>query len=329
MEDEAPPRRSVAELAGKFKGSGPPLNNSVAGSEAEKPVRRRPPRSLQLTQVHGDGQETPVDGVSSVPHRPKRNSALIEKLQANLALSPTGPPLKSPGIRMLPLAFTPPSPGSAPACMVTTPSTMPTSPTSASPLTEEGPTSFEAPPSAAEGTLLQSISKGRARVSIRRRPPSRRHRKSSSGDAYDAEDGQPNTQTETEDAAGGGGGGEEEEVFKKESQMNASESHEEEESRSSSEVKEKDGASSLQREEEEVSKKESQTNTSESPTMKESNEEEESGSSSEVKEEDGASSLQREEEEEEKCSADKQKEDSSEGAMEEDGEKKDKSESST
>ncbi|KAM6907163.1 duboraya, partial [Xenentodon cancila] len=206
MENEAPPRRSVAELAGKFKSSGLPPNNSVAGNEAEKPVRRRPPRSLQLPKVHGDEQETLADGVSSVPHKAKRNSALIEKLQANLALSPTAPPLKSPGIRMLPLAFTPPSPGSAPAGTVTTsPLTTPTSPTSACLLTKEGASSFEAPPTAAEGTLLQSISKSRARVSIRRRPPSRRHRKSSSGDTYDTADGQPNTQTETEDAAAGGG----------------------------------------------------------------------------------------------------------------------------
>ncbi|XP_054481188.1 duboraya isoform X2 [Anoplopoma fimbria] len=106
MEEEAPSRPSVAELAGRFKGSTRP--HDAAGNEAEKPVRRRPPRSLQLNKTPGDDQEPP--GVtSSLPAKAKRNSALIEKLQANLALSPTGllPSPMSPGFRLLPYAFTP------------------------------------------------------------------------------------------------------------------------------------------------------------------------------------------------------------------------------
>ncbi|XP_044227364.1 duboraya isoform X3 [Thunnus albacares] len=219
-QEEAPSRRSVAELAGRFKGSAPP--NNAAGNETEKPVRRRPPRSLQLPKSHGDDQECqqPPDVTSPGPGKAKRNSALIEKLQANLVLSPTAllPSPKSPGLRMLPPSFVPPFPGSALDATVTSSSTAtPTSPVTVHPLTqEERPTSFEDPPTVAEGSILTSINKGRARHSIRRRPPSRRHRKSSSGDEVGvANDGgdtpltspsEPDGKTAEEE---GGGGGEE------------------------------------------------------------------------------------------------------------------------
>ncbi|XP_044227365.1 duboraya isoform X4 [Thunnus albacares] len=222
MEEEAPSRRSVAELAGRFKGSAPP--NNAAGNETEKPVRRRPPRSLQLPKSHGDDQECqqPPDVTSPGPGKAKRNSALIEKLQANLVLSPTAllPSPKSPGLRMLPPSFVPPFPGSALDATVTSSSTAtPTSPVTVHPLTqEERPTSFEDPPTVAEGSILTSINKGRARHSIRRRPPSRRHRKSSSGDEVGvANDGgdtpltspsEPDGKT-AEEEGGGGGEGEE------------------------------------------------------------------------------------------------------------------------
>ncbi|KAM7397435.1 hypothetical protein PAMA_005635 [Pampus argenteus] len=219
MEEEAPSRRSVAELAGRFKGSAPP--HDAAGTETEKPVRRRPPRSLQLTKAHGDDQEvTEPPGVTSpLPGKVKRNSDFIEKLQANLVLSPTAllPSPKSPGFRLLPPAFTMPSPGSTPVTTVTTSSTVtPTSPVTISPLTDnEGPTSFEDPPTAAEGSILPSINKGRARHSIRRRPPSRRHRKSSTGEevgvASEGEDTPLNSTREPEDKTTGGGGEEQEE----------------------------------------------------------------------------------------------------------------------
>ncbi|XP_008276301.1 duboraya isoform X1 [Stegastes partitus] len=187
MEEEAPARRSVAELAGRFKGPASP--HSAAGKEVqEKPVRRRPPRTLQLPKPQGDDQEPPTGVTSPLPAKAKRNSALIEKLQANLALSPAAPSPKSPGFRLLPPTFTPPAPGSAPATAVTTLVT-PTSPVTVAPATEEeGPASFEAPPTAAEGAILSSINKGRARLSIRRRPPSRRHRKSSCGDDAGGDD---------------------------------------------------------------------------------------------------------------------------------------------
>ncbi|XP_071362577.1 duboraya isoform X2 [Trachinotus anak] len=204
MEEETPSRRSVAELAGRFKIPAAP--HDAAGNETDKPVRRRPPRSLQLPK-QGDEQEPP--GVTSpLPPKTKRNSALIEKLQASLAITPTGqlPSPKSPGFRMLPPAFPPQSPGSAP---VTTSSTeTPTSPVTPSPVTEEeGPASFEDPPTVAEGSILLSMNKGRARHSIRRRPPSRRHRKSSSGDDVGVTDDVADKTT-----AGGGGGGEKEEA---------------------------------------------------------------------------------------------------------------------
>ncbi|XP_029925044.1 duboraya [Myripristis murdjan] len=173
MEDEAPAKRSVAELAGRFS-SAPP---DATGSKAEPPVRRRPPRTLQLPKP-AEQHETPAAVTS--PVKAKRNSALIEKLQANLAVSPMLTSPKSPGLKLLPPSFVPPSPCSV--AVVT-----PTSPCVSAPAKseEEGPASFEAPPTAVEGSILQSINKGRARHSIRRRPPSRRHRKSSSGEEVD------------------------------------------------------------------------------------------------------------------------------------------------
>ncbi|XP_041658171.1 duboraya isoform X2 [Cheilinus undulatus] len=216
MEEEAASRRSVAELAGRFKGSAPP--HDAAGEKTDKPVRRRPPRSLQLPKPQTDDRE-PTGVTSPLPAKAKRNSALIEKLQANLALSPTAllPSPKSPGFRLLPPAFPPQSPGSAPATTPTPSTPAPVSPVVAPPLTkEEGPASFEDPPTTAEGSILSNINKGRARHSIRRRPPSRRHRKSSSGDEV-ANEGVETCLSSTREQGdktreeGGGGGGEREE----------------------------------------------------------------------------------------------------------------------
>nr|XP_055035765.1 duboraya isoform X2 [Misgurnus anguillicaudatus] len=133
-----------------------------------KPVRRRPPRTLQLSAGNDASQGPDEKEAGPTSPRKNRNSALIEKLQANLALSPTGPPTfqKSPGVVKLPVA---PFPYGAPG----SPSSPPVIIT---PKQEETPTSFEDP---AEGGPLKSIIKGRARLSIKRRPPSRKHRKSS------------------------------------------------------------------------------------------------------------------------------------------------------
>ncbi|KAJ8405882.1 hypothetical protein AAFF_G00313190 [Aldrovandia affinis] len=144
MEEDTLVKHSVAELAGMFKGHAPP---KPAGIEGGKPIRRRPPCSLKLhtKKDGGEGEEEKSPIIS--PHPPKvkpKSSPLIEKLQANLALSPTGPQLP------------PKSPGRQPSM-------------------EEAPTSFEKP---AEGAVLPSINKGRVRLSIKRRPPTRQHRKS-------------------------------------------------------------------------------------------------------------------------------------------------------
>ncbi|XP_059207744.1 duboraya isoform X2 [Centropristis striata] len=318
MEEQATSRRSVAELAGKFKGSAHP--HDAAGNETqEKPVRRRPPRSLQLTKPHGDDQEPP--GVTSpLPAKAKRNSALIEKLQANLALSPTTmlPSPKSPGFRLLPPAFTPTPPGPDPVSTVTTSSTVtPTSPvTAVTPSTEEeGPSSFETPPTAAEGSILSNSSiKGRARHSLRRRPPSRRNRKSSSGDevgaAIEGVDASLSSPTDPEEKTTGEGGEKEagEEVCKKESEIDESEdktltcpekneSHQEDESKISVENREED-----------EEKKEGSVGGDEG---------------------DRATSGRKEEEEEKEKNAEKQKEDLTEGATNTDSKEEENTEETT
>ncbi|XP_069565797.1 duboraya [Brachyistius frenatus] len=318
MEEEVQARRSVAELAGRFKGSAPPHNAAV--TETDKPVRRRPPRTLQLPKPHGD--DLPPPGLTSpLPAKTKRNSALIEKLQANLALSPSTPSPKSPGFRLLPPAFTLPSPGSAPATTVTSPtSATPTGPVTASPLTEEeGPACFEAPPTVAEGSILSSINKGRARHSIRRRPPSRRHRKSSSGDevgvANDDTDTHLSSPSETEDkttGGGGEGGGEGGEVFNKEDETDASTSLEkskshEEETKSSGDVKEGENGSAGGEEGGEEGGKEERGEEGGEEGGKE-----ERGEEGGEERENGSSSDQKE-----KTSADKQTQDPTEGTTEE------------
>lgn len=315
MEEEAPSRRSVAELAGRFRGLAPP--HDAAGHEAEKPVRRRPPRSLQLSTPQGDDQE-PTGVTSPLPAKAKRNSALIEKLQANLALSPSAllPSPKSPGFRLLPPAFPASSPCSNPVTTVTTSSTAtPTSPVATPLLTEEeGPTSFEAPPIVGEGSILSNDNiKGRARHSIRRRPPSRRHKKSSSGDevglASEAENTSQSSTTEPEDrttgggeeggGGGGGAGGGEGEVFKQEDQTDASTCPETNKS-----TEEDHSEVSVEPMEEEEKMKEGESGS----TGGKEGDDSSSGRKEEEKEE------KEEEEAQEKNSAEKQKEDLTGGA---------------
>uniref|UniRef100_A0AAZ3NX16 FAM21/CAPZIP domain-containing protein n=1 Tax=Oncorhynchus tshawytscha TaxID=74940 RepID=A0AAZ3NX16_ONCTS len=184
-----------------------------------KPVRRRPPRTLQLPKTTAQGEvdeEKPISP-SLHPAKTKRNSALIEKLQANLALSPCSllPSPKSPGLRLLPPSFTS-------TCSPIPPVT-PTTPVSRAPLLrslskEETPATFEVPATPTDGSLLPSINKGRARLSIRRRPPSRRHRKSSGeeGDGVTGEEIPLTTPDDPEAKVGEEEKGEGEEVFEKE-----------------------------------------------------------------------------------------------------------------
>uniref|UniRef100_UPI0037E8AFB9 duboraya isoform X2 n=1 Tax=Semicossyphus pulcher TaxID=241346 RepID=UPI0037E8AFB9 len=324
MEEEAQSRRSVAELAGRFKGPAPPCE--AAGQETEKPIRRRPPRSLQLPKTHGDEQE-PAGVTSPLPAKAKRNS-LIEKLQANLVLSPTAllPSPKSPGFRLLPPAFPLASSGSAPANTATSPSTpTPISPAVASPLTEEGPSSFEAPPTAAEGSILSNINKGRARHSLRRRPPSRRHRKTSTGDDVDIGNEEGDTcqssPCEHEDkTTEGGGGGEKEE-----------DKTDEVKEEKTDEVKEEKTDASTKNKSNEEEKKEIDVEPSEEGER----EEEQKGEAglTEGGEGDVSSSIRKEEEKEEeageKNSAEKQEDDSAAAATNTESREEEKSEETT
>ncbi|XP_010772797.1 capZ-interacting protein, partial [Notothenia coriiceps] len=102
--------------------------------------------------------------ISSNPFNVKtKNSSIIEKLQANLALSPTAllPSPKSPEVRLQPTPLSP---------------VVPYSPlTSHLSSEEEDPISFDSPP---EGIPLPNFNKTRARLSFKRRPPTRQHRRS-------------------------------------------------------------------------------------------------------------------------------------------------------
>ncbi|XP_077012990.1 capZ-interacting protein isoform X2 [Tamandua tetradactyla] len=102
-------------------------------------------------------------------HPPKvkvKSSPLIEKLQANLAFDPAallpGASPKSPGLKAAVSPFQSPPSTPSPA-------------RSSEP--EEVPVSFDQPP---EGSHLPSYNKVRTRGSIKRRPPSRRFRRSQS-----------------------------------------------------------------------------------------------------------------------------------------------------
>lgn len=179
MEEEAPVKPSVAQLAGKLKAHALPM----PGNKEVKSMRR-PPCSLAIN----DQKDEELEEKSSVcPHPAKikmKSSPLIEKLQANLALSPTvllSPP-KSPESKQ------PPSASISPCSVVS--STLQTPQLSCE---DEAPVSFEQP---VEGTPLPSINKSRARLSFKRRLPTRLHRKSASEEAKVQEDS--NSQRETE-----------------------------------------------------------------------------------------------------------------------------------
>ncbi|XP_043819860.1 capZ-interacting protein isoform X2 [Dromiciops gliroides] len=141
---------SVAQLAGRFR------EQAAAISAKEKPS-------------------------PNACHPPKikvKNSPLIEKLQANLAFDPTallpGASPKSPGLKAIVSPFhSPPSTPSSPSVR------------SRSSEPEEVPVSFDQPP---EGSHLPCYNKVRTRGSIKRRPPSRRFRRSQSDCGVDLGD---------------------------------------------------------------------------------------------------------------------------------------------
>ncbi|NXK90837.1 CPZIP protein, partial [Formicarius rufipectus] len=170
---------SVAQLAGKFKEQAA----SITGKEVppHKPTRRKPPCSLPLyshkTETSDNDEQKRSPNACPIPKVKVKSSPMIEKLQANLAFSPAallpGASPKSPGLKVLVSPFsTPPSTPSSPGTQ--------SQPSEAS----ETPVSFDQPP---EGTQLQFYNKVRTRGSIKRRPPSRRFRRSLSeyGDGED------------------------------------------------------------------------------------------------------------------------------------------------
>ncbi|XP_054462444.1 capZ-interacting protein [Anoplopoma fimbria] len=172
MED-SPSKPSVAELAGRFKGHILPMPTS----NGELPFRRRPPCSLKL-QNQKDDNESDKAIVSPNPFKIKmKNSPIIEKLQANLSLSPTAllpSPNKSPEVKLQPAPLSPITPCSPqrPLSPTLRPSRLSSE--------EEDAVSFDSPP---EGTPLPSINKTRARLSFTRRPPTRQHRRSAGEEA--------------------------------------------------------------------------------------------------------------------------------------------------
>ncbi|NXA27230.1 CPZIP protein, partial [Ibidorhyncha struthersii] len=170
---------SVAQLAGKFKEQAA----SITGKEVtpHKPTRRKPPCSLPLyshkTETSDNDEQKRSPNACPIPKVKVKSSPMIEKLQANLAFAPAallpGASPKSPGLKALVSPFsTPPSTPSSPGIQ-SQPSEV-----------NETPVSFDQPP---EGTQLQFYNKVRTRGSIKRRPPSRKFRRSLSeyGDGED------------------------------------------------------------------------------------------------------------------------------------------------
>ncbi|XP_074854303.1 capZ-interacting protein isoform X2 [Carettochelys insculpta] len=170
---------SVAQLAGKFKEQA----TVISGKEvpANKPTRRKPPCSLPLhtqkVELGHNGEPKLSPNACPLPKIKVKSSPLIEKLQSNLAFAPTallpGTSPKSPGLKVITSPFsTPPSTPSSPGIQ------------SRSSESDETPVSFDQPP---EGTHLQFYNKVRTRGSLKRRPPSRKFRKSQS-DCGDGDD---------------------------------------------------------------------------------------------------------------------------------------------
>uniref|UniRef100_A0A7M4EWL6 RCSD domain containing 1 n=1 Tax=Crocodylus porosus TaxID=8502 RepID=A0A7M4EWL6_CROPO len=169
---------SVAQLAGRFKEQAA----SISGKEVptSRPTRRKPPCSLPLhihkVEAGQNNEQKPSPNAGPLPKVKVKSSPMIEKLQANLAFAPAallpGTSPKSPGLKVMPSPFsTPPSTPSSPGIQ------------SRSSESDEAPVSFDQPP---EGTHLQNYNKVRTRGSIKRRPPSRRFRKSGSGEELGA-----------------------------------------------------------------------------------------------------------------------------------------------
>ncbi|XP_053176845.1 capZ-interacting protein isoform X1 [Scomber japonicus] len=173
MEKDPPSKPSVAELAGRFKGHIIPTPTS----NDESPFYGRPPSSLKLQNHKDDNEESDKTNASSKPLKMKmKSSPIIEKLQANLALSPTAllPSPKTSEVKLQPAPLSPTTP-----CSPKSPLGPTLRPQQQS-FEEEDPVSFDSPP---EGAPLPSFNKTRARLSFKRRPPTRQHRRSAGEEA--------------------------------------------------------------------------------------------------------------------------------------------------
>ncbi|KAG8515789.1 CapZ-interacting protein [Galemys pyrenaicus] len=168
VDDSAPP--SVAQLTGRFREQAA----TAKETPASKPTRRKPPCSLPLfppkVELGQNGEEKSPPNASHPPKIKVKSSPLIEKLQANLVFHPgallPGASPKSPGLKAMVSPFhSPPSTPSSPGVQ------------SRASEPEEVPVSFDQPP---EGSHLPCYNKVRTRGSIKRRPPSRRFRRSQS-----------------------------------------------------------------------------------------------------------------------------------------------------
>ncbi|KAM5201705.1 capZ-interacting protein isoform 2-T2 [Hipposideros larvatus] len=186
---------SVAQLAGRFR------EQEAAAKEmpASKPTRRKPPCSLPLfpprVELGQNGEEKSPANASHPPKVKLKSSPLIGKLQANLVFDPTallpGASPKSPGLKAMVSPFhSPPSTPSSPGVR------------SRASESEEVPVSFDQPP---EGSHLPCYNKVRTRGSIKRRPPSRRFRRSQSdcGELADFQAPEPSQENGAQEENGG------------------------------------------------------------------------------------------------------------------------------
>ncbi|KAI7800887.1 hypothetical protein IRJ41_015649, partial [Triplophysa rosa] len=165
--EETPVKPSVAQLAGRLRGHALPMPGNI-----EVKLMRRPPCSLQINNQ--TDKDTEHEKPSICPPKMKiKSSPLIEKLQANLALSSSvllSPP-KNPESKHPPTVSNPSS-----LCSSLRSTLQPVQLS----CDDEVPVCFEQP---AEGTPLTSINKSRARLSFKRRLPTRQHRKSACEEA--------------------------------------------------------------------------------------------------------------------------------------------------
>lgn len=159
---------TVAKLAGKFNDQ----SSTAVHKEVPlpKPIRKKPPCSLPLPVVKaelGHNGEEKTAGNALHPQKNKvKSSPIIEKLQGNLMFPPPGRSPRSPGYKVMPSPFN-------------SPPLTPDSPNrrSRSSDSDAVPVGFEQPP---EEAALRGYIKLRTKGSLKRRPPSRKFRKSQS-----------------------------------------------------------------------------------------------------------------------------------------------------